>query len=395
MVAHVRNGAKGWFVEVYWKGKHKLKRFGQRQNSEKLALKFAEKVNSIIHNGDPWMLNGVLSETKPQVPTIKEYSKQWLAVVEGTIKPATLLSYKQNIDIHIVPEMGSELLTNIDYKLLKTFILKKASTYKRNTIRIMMATTSAMLQEAVRDGILKSNPVRGLGRLLASSTAKKQEPDPFSKAELGRLEQAASEHREVYRDLIAFMIRTGVRIGEALTVQFGDIDFAVKRIWIQRAISCNPALKGDSHTPKTPTSTRDIDLSPEAMTMLVRRKKTNAQWELQNPDFNPDDYIFESHTGGILDYGSFRRYFARVQKKAGLRIRSIHQLRHSYASIMLSDGAPLLYVSKQLGHANPDITLRIYSRWIPSESVTHSSIMDGKPSKDPVEKTAKKSNEKE
>ncbi len=56
---------------------------------------------------------------------------------------------------------------------------------------------------------------------------------------------------------------------------------------------------------------------------------------------------------------------------------------------VLSDGALLLYVSKQLGHANPDITLRVYSRWIPSESVTHSSIMDRKPDQNPDEEPEK------
>jgi integrase len=62
------------------------------------------------------------------------------------------------------------------------------------------------------------------------------------------------------------------------------------------------------------------------------------------------------------------RYFKRALRKAGLRDIRFHDLRHTYASLLLAQGEPVTYVANQLGHANPGITLKIYSHWIPKES---------------------------
>ena len=62
------------------------------------------------------------------------------------------------------------------------------------------------------------------------------------------------------------------------------------------------------------------------------------------------------------------RYFKRALRKAGLRDIRFHDLRHTYASLLLAQGEPITYVANQLGHKNPGITLKIYSHWIPKES---------------------------
>ncbi len=67
-------------------------------------------------------------------------------------------------------------------------------------------------------------------------------------------------------------------------------------------------------------------------------------------------------------YNIKRRYFKTVLKKAGLRSIRFHDLRHTYASLLLSKGEPVLYVSNQLGHSNPQFTMKIYAHWIPNKS---------------------------
>ena len=63
-----------------------------------------------------------------------------------------------------------------------------------------------------------------------------------------------------------------------------------------------------------------------------------------------------------------RRHFTKALTKAGLSHIRFHDLRHTFASLLLAKGAPITYVSRQLGHANPQITLGVYSHWIPEEN---------------------------
>jgi len=81
------------------------------------------------------------------------------------------------------------------------------------------------------------------------------------------------------------------------------------------------------------------------------------------------EWVFANSQGGFLDmYNVKRRYFKRVLRKAGLRDIRLQDLRHTFASQLLCNGANILYVSQQLGHANPQITMKIYSHWIPNDS---------------------------
>jgi len=80
------------------------------------------------------------------------------------------------------------------------------------------------------------------------------------------------------------------------------------------------------------------------------------------------EWIFPDRSGGFTFMGNVTaRNFKRVLKKAGIRDIRFHDLRHTFASQLLSNGTNVLYVSQQLGHANPAITMSIYAKWIPKE----------------------------
>ena len=88
----------------------------------------------------------------------------------------------------------------------------------------------------------------------------------------------------------------------------------------------------------------------------------------------PSSLVFPSKEGTYLDPGNImHRAWNPLLRAAGLRHRGMHQLRHSFATILLAEGAPITYVAQQLGHASPRITLEIYAHWIPT---TDRSIVD-------------------
>ena len=88
-------------------------------------------------------------------------------------------------------------------------------------------------------------------------------------------------------------------------------------------------------------------------------------------------WLFPNDVGRPQDKWVVGTAFRRTLKRAGLPAFQLYDLRHTYASLLLAAGAPITYVSAQLGHANPTTTLRYYAKWIPSQGRRWVEVLDG------------------
>jgi len=119
-------------------------------------------------------------------------------------------------------------------------------------------------------------------------------------------------------------------------------------------------------------------MSPELAAEL-KRLRTDRRKEalIDGRAFDAEEWIFRTEQGTPVHYTNFlRRVWHRVQDLARVRRRTPHVLRHGWASHMLAAGADLAYVSAQLGHANPSVTLRIYSHWVPGARRVSTAVLD-------------------
>jgi len=98
---------------------------------------------------------------------------------------------------------------------------------------------------------------------------------------------------------------------------------------------------------------------------LWRRRQRAAWLKVGRPR---PEWVFSSVTGTALDESNVRKAFNRLLDAAGLRRRGPHQMRHTFASLLLAAGEPITYVSRQLGHHDASITLRVYAHWLPDTS---------------------------
>jgi integrase len=89
------------------------------------------------------------------------------------------------------------------------------------------------------------------------------------------------------------------------------------------------------------------------------------------------EWFFPNDVGRLYDKRCAGKAFRRLLKAAGLPGFRLYDLRHTYASLLLAAGAPITYVSAQLGHANPTTTLRYYAKWIPSKGRRWVEVLDG------------------
>ena len=105
---------------------------------------------------------------------------------------------------------------------------------------------------------------------------------------------------------------------------------------------------------------------PPSLALLLRdyRSEVETQRLLLGKSLTDNDFVFAHPDGTPLDPSSITHVFVKMVRKAGLKLR-LHDLRHSYASIMLAAGINVKAISESLGHANIGITLDIYSHLLP------------------------------
>jgi integrase len=189
---------------------------------------------------------------------------------------------------------------------------------------------------------------------------------PLSEDEVARLLAAARGERT----LLLFLVRTGARPGEALALRWSDINFEKREATIARSISG----LGVIGTTKTDT-VRTVDLSLELVAALKALRVQNDRAALADGR-EASKIVFVNSKGGHTDISRVRKWFASAMKRAGLSGHRLYDLRHTFASTHLAKGHPITYVSAQLGHAKPTMTLHSYAKWLPRADRSFADALD-------------------
>jgi len=229
------------------------------------------------------------------------------------------------------------------------------------TIRAMgSCTTSTCLAatQAVEDELLPANPALRLGRYLRAGDEAEPTIDALTAGEAAHLLETARIRWPEWYPWLLCGLRTGLRLGELLALQWGDVDWQGRFVQIQRNL-----VDGALTTPKN-HQTRRVDLSGQLRSVLrLWRRQQRARWLALGQPLPP--WVFSSIVGSALDGSNARKVFNQLLDKAELHRRGPHQMRHTFASLLLQAGVPITYVSRQLGHKDPSITLRVYAHWLP------------------------------
>jgi integrase len=166
------------------------------------------------------------------------------------------------------------------------------------------------------------------------------------------------------------MAKTGLSPGEAIALQPGDMDLGQRTIRIERA----ETMGGQVKSTKT-NEARTVDLSASLVPKLVASRNW-LELETMGGRWGETPWLFPNDQGALYEERHVRRVFQHVLRRANLPSFRLYDLRHSFASLLLSSNVPLLYVSKQLGHANPTTTLRYYARWVPTGDSRYVDVLD-------------------
>src|SRR5262249_35256520 len=139
-----------------------------------------------------------------------------------------------------------------------------------------------------------------------------------------------------------------------------DIDFAEREIRVERAVFAREIT-----TPKTGHG-RTVDMSKQLAEGLRRLQAARKADKLRRGLQELSPWVFPSSTGTPLDHANVEKAFKRVLKAAELPMHfTPHCLRHTFASLLLQQGASPAYVQRQLGHASIQLTVDTYGKWLP------------------------------
>jgi len=327
-----------WYA-VYRDGcKQKWERAGiSKRAAEKLLAKRMNQIN-----------NGTYQEFEKIL--FDKFAEKWLSdYARVSVKRSTYISYQSIVRLHLNPCFGKQFLHRITTSDMQKFVSDKITKDKQSPKSVVniLVVFKEMFKHAVIWGYLKRDPSLYVKRL----RVEQEEMDFLNPEEIRLfLENVNPNHYTFF--LTAVM--TGMRQGELLALRWSDVDWNSNQISVRRSI-----YRGEFVKPKTKNSIRRIVMSP-----LLRQSLEQHRYFGKHSE---KDLIFSNENGLPLDPANLvKREFHPALDRAGLRRIRFHDLRHTYASILISQGENIKFVQSQLGHASAKTTLDRYGHLMPN-----------------------------
>ena len=376
MAAKVRFDRGAWWVFTHYQGKRKKRRVGATKAHKREAEQIAKKINAALALGT-FAANA--RESRP-LPCDGEL-RRWLATYAVTMKPTYEILNRGLIENHLAPHFGAKDLREIrEADLLEYIRVKMASGLSPRTIRNGLSVIRRVYVLLEREELVTRNPALKIGELIRrvdrASAIEVAEVEYWTRDEVRRLLETARGYEPRFAPLLFVLLSTGIRRGEAMGLQWTDIDFDRCRISIRRSIT-----SAGLSTPKS-GSGRSVgmttSLAEELFDLLARRQKEQLSrgW----PEI--PSWLFCSETGSPPDPSNVERAWRRVRRRAqklGVRSLKLHCARHTWATFALHAGRNIRWVADQLGHADPALTLRVYAHAMRNEETDLSFAEFGDP----------------
>ena len=295
--------------------------------------------------------------------TFATFMDTWLAAVRPSLRPGTWQRYEQYARLHSVPMLGHRPLSKIgpaDLQLLYADRLAAGSS--PTSVRHLHRFLHRVFDQAVRWGATSRNPVT----LVDPPRVVRHEFRALTAAEARCLVTGLQGDR--LAALYVLALTTGMRQGELLALRWADLDLPARRLAIRGSLHRDPGGGWTIREPKTDHSRRQVVLSPMAATAIQRhRLRQNAERLDAGNLWEDNDLVFANHVGRPLSSQNLlQRHFHPLLERLSLPKIRFHDLRHTAATLLLSEGVHPKIVSEMLGHTEIGITMNLYSHVTPA-----------------------------
>ena len=317
-------------------------------------------------------------ETEPGVDPstiLNDFALEWLRTKKPTLRIQTYKNYESLIKAHIIPVLGDYRVGKLKRPHLRNFLTTRIeSGLKARTVQAIQLILNGLFTRAMEDGLVDKNPAAGLSRSMNLGRLKRAEPEKtiaLTEEQLNQFLMASRQAEPKLYPLFFTMARTGMRPGEAVALQWDDIDFQHRRIHVRRSA----AGKIIQNT-KTGQD-RFVDMSRGLLEAMHRWKLERTEEKLKKgwDDIPPWIFLNRNRTHFLAREICYK--FTHVVKHAKLPLHhSPKSLRHTFASRHLMNGADMVWVQRQLGHTSIKMTVDTYAKWFSPRDLAAADRLD-------------------
>jgi integrase len=275
--------------------------------------------------------------------TVAAFMDRWITFAEQNLKPATVKRYREVIEIHIKPNLGSNKLHKLDAMTVQDmYASMQHGGLSPATVNLVHSVMSSACKRAVKWGVLHHNIIESV----EAPRIVREEVEVFTPQEVRTLLSAAFGDR--LQALYTLALSTGMRGGEILGLEWRFINLDAGTLDVRQTTT----IKGQLGTPKSKNSVRTLQLPQIARDALRIHSKSSR-------------FVFPNRKGtDFIRYNSFViLHWRPLTQRAGIPYKNFHTCRHYVASSLLGKGLPITAIARYLGH--DEITLlRTYSHLI-------------------------------
>jgi integrase len=344
---------RSWALRFTAYGKRRFVTLGREGWNRQRAEEELANVLADVRRGI-WQPGETAPAPEPEgEPTFHEFAADWLRSHEPGLRPKTVVDYRWALELHLLPTFASYKLSEITAEEIDRYRADKLreGNLGANAINKTITRLAQILEVAVEYGRLESNPAKSRRRRAKSTEPRRSWVEP---EQLPALLEAADEF---LRPVVATLAGAGLRIGEAVALDWSDVDLATGTITVRE--SKTAAGEG-----------RQVD-------MPVGLQEELSEWKARSPVPGRSDPVFVSRLrDGKHSRQTERNVQARLktaieaanaalEEDGGEQIServSPHSLRRLYASLRAALRDDPVYIAEQLGHRDPGFTFRVYQR---------------------------------
>lgn len=368
LVFTIRDVKGVWKLDFTWDGKR------QRPSMEmKATVENLETIKCVILPDLYMELTGrkvdpiALKIQAPTSPIFADFAERSIALQKNDVEGHVLRSKQRILERDILPYFGTKKINSILPSEIKAWQNQLAERVSLGTIKKYRGVLNQVLDYAWMESLISENPVKKTKLpKYATPKVKRTKMLPFSENEIDIILKNAKGQ---YRWFLQFLLFTGIRPGEAVALDWSDVDFNSKKVKITKTTKRSGLGGYVIGKPKTKASIRVIDMLPQAEEAL---RTQFLETGLKNGKIFLNRWGKPWHTPDFLNLR-----FKLLLRNTGIAQRNIYNTRHTFASQMLAKKIDIGWISKTMGHVNIQITLQRYAKFIPTDENEREAFLKG------------------
>lgn len=344
---------KRWYVPDGW-GKKAVEK-----ELNRVAADFERQCQSgeIVSRAEQKEIDRQREQEAAKIQTLRQYGESvFMPAKSIKISENSRSSFQGNLNYWIYPALGNMKLPEITAADITALLLAMQAQGKAQGTCVKVYTIlNSLFKMAYKTDVIDRNPMDKVDRPEPRKDELRQkEAATYTAAEIQRIVAGLEQEPLKWRALVRLLIDTGIRRGECCALQWKNLDFRNNTITITGNLCYTPQKGIYLDTPKN-GRTRTIDVDVDVMRLLRELREEQASKAIST-------FVFtQEHSPEPMHPQSPARYLKKFSERYGIPDLHPHKLRHTFASIAITNGADVASVSEKLGHSDKAVTLRMYT----------------------------------